>query len=189
MARMHSEDDVNSIVISLIMKAESALEADRAISKDCLIRAHALLKLTRCENNAPVEFADRGGLAPWQKQRVRTYIEGHLSSRIAMLDLTSIARLSTSHFARAFKKSFGDAPFAYISQLRIGRAKRLMLETHSSLSQIALDCGMCDQSHFTRVFRRLVGESPNNWRRGHSSGENYQAPSKAGTVQRQHAVV
>src|SRR6185295_8866931 len=110
-------------------------------------RAQDLLNLARYANDIPVSSPDRGGLAPWQKQRVGTYIERHLGSRIAMSDLTSIARLSTSHFARAFKKSFGTAPFAYISQLRIGHAKHLMLETDSSLSQIALDCGMCDQSH------------------------------------------
>ena len=40
-----------------------------------------------------------------------------------------------------------------------------MLTTDEPLSQIALACGLCDQSHFTRVFRRIVGESPNAWRR------------------------
>jgi AraC-like DNA-binding protein len=40
-----------------------------------------------------------------------------------------------------------------------------MLSSGDALSRIALDCGMCDQAHFTRVFRRVVGVSPSVWRR------------------------
>jgi hypothetical protein len=40
-----------------------------------------------------------------------------------------------------------------------------MLNTREPLSQVALDCGMCDQAHFTRVFRKVVGISPSVWRR------------------------
>jgi AraC-like DNA-binding protein len=184
---MLCEKDITSVVIGLIAEAESALETNRETTKACLARAHALLSDERHSNNSAVSCLDRGGLAPWQKHRVKGHIETHLSSRIAMSDLTSIARLSTSHFARAFKKSFGAAPFAYVSRLRIERAKQLMLESEAALSQIALECGMCDQSHFTRVFRRVVGDSPNNWRRGHSSGQVFSALSRCPTDDRQHA--
>src|SRR5262249_20882431 len=149
MARLLSQDALASTVIALIAQAEVALDADREATRAYLARAHALLSKDWYAHDYPAGCPDRGGLAPWHKQRVQAYIEAHLSSRIAMSDLTSIARLSTSHFARAFKRSFGAAPFAYISRLRIQRAKRLMLETDTALSQIALECGMCDQSHFT----------------------------------------
>jgi transcriptional regulator GlxA family with amidase domain len=48
---------------------------------------------------------------------------------------------------------------------RVHRAQGLMLTTTESLSQIAVQCGMADQAHFCKLFRRLVGESPNAWRR------------------------
>jgi transcriptional regulator GlxA family with amidase domain len=44
-------------------------------------------------------------------------------------------------------------------------AQQLMLDTSQPLSTIAVACGMCDQSHLTRWFTRLSGESPNQWRR------------------------
>jgi AraC family transcriptional regulator len=44
-------------------------------------------------------------------------------------------------------------------------AQGLMLTTSEPLSSIAVKCGMCDQPHFTRSFRRIVGETPYMWRR------------------------
>ena len=107
----------------------------------------------------------RGGLAPWQVRRVTSYIDEHLASTIRLRDLARIARLSHSHFCRAFKESIGHPAHAYVMRRRVQRAQGLMLTTAESLSQIAAQCGMSDQAHFCKLFRRLVGESPNAWRR------------------------
>jgi AraC-like DNA-binding protein len=48
---------------------------------------------------------------------------------------------------------------------RIRRAQQLMLTSRLRLSQVALECGMCDQAHLSRTFRRIVGTNPNAWRR------------------------
>jgi AraC family transcriptional regulator len=80
-------------------------------------------------------------------------------------DLAAIARLSTSQFFRAFRKSFDETPHAYITRQRVRRAQVIMRSSQEPLSQIALDCGMTDQSHFTRVFRKVVGINPGMWRR------------------------
>ena len=109
--------------------------------------------------------ATRGGLAPWQVRRVTSYIDEHLASTIRLQDLARIARLSHSHFCRAFKESIGHPAHAYVMRRRVQQAQGLMLTTAESLSQIAAQCGMADQAHFCKLFRRLVGESPNAWRR------------------------
>jgi AraC family transcriptional regulator len=109
----------------------------------------------------------RGGLAPWQVRRVSEYIEANLASSIRLEDLARIARLSHSHFCRAFKESIGHPAHAYVMRRRVQLAQTLMLNTMESLSQIAAQCGMADQAHFCKLFRRLVGESPNAWRRAH----------------------
>ena len=98
-------------------------------------------------------------------RRVTQYIEENLASTIRLQDLAHIARLSHSHFCRAFKESLGHPAHAYVMLQRVQRAQRLMLSTPESLSQIAAQCGMADQAHFCKLFRRLVGESPNAWRR------------------------
>jgi len=55
-------------------------------------------------------------------------------------------------------------PHAYVIRQRIRRAQRLMLQTDDALSQIACLCGLTDQAHLTRLFRRMVGTTPKVWR-------------------------
>ena len=107
----------------------------------------------------------RGGLPAWQARRVRAHVEGNISARIHIPQLARLVGLSASHFCRAFKYSFGASPRAYVLRRRIEVAQALMLTTPAPLSAIALSCGMCDQQHFTRSFRRIVGETPSTWRR------------------------
>jgi len=119
----------------------------------------------------PAVGAVRGGLAPWQVRRVTEHIEQHLASTIRLQDLAEIARLSHSHFCRAFKESLGHPAHAYVMRRRVHRAQGLMLTTREPLSQIAALCGMADQAHFCKLFSRLVGDSPNAWRRARRQPE------------------
>jgi AraC family transcriptional regulator len=106
------------------------------------------------------------GLAPWQRARITSYVDANLAKRLSTAELAALVRLSTSHFCRAFKASLGCSPHEYVIQCRIVRAKMLMLETGISLAQIAAECGLADQAHLCRLFRRRVGISPSAWRRG-----------------------
>ena len=105
------------------------------------------------------------GLPAWQARRVSAHVERNISARIRIRQLARLVGLSSSHFCRAFKCSFGVSPRAYVLRRRIEVAQALMLTTPDPLSAIALSCGMCDQQHFTRSFRRIVGETPSTWRR------------------------
>jgi transcriptional regulator GlxA family with amidase domain len=109
--------------------------------------------------------APRGGLAPWQIKRVAAYVHGHIGTSLRASELAKLVRLSYSHFNRAFKVSFQETPTAYIMRQRMRLAQDKMLTTGHPLSQVALECGLCDQAHFSRMFRRIVGESPRLWRR------------------------
>lgn len=111
-----------------------------------------------------------GGLAPWQARRVQAYIQEHLNQRIRATELAELVRLSTSHFSRTFRETFRLPPAAYIAHSRMRRAQELMLSSDETLACIAVECGMADQSHFTRTFRRVSGMSPGLWRRLHSEG-------------------
>jgi AraC-like DNA-binding protein len=110
-------------------------------------------------------YPRRGGLAPWQVKRLTTYIGEHIGTRLRVGDLAELVRLSDSHFIRAFKVSFRETPGSYIRQQRMHRAQVLMLTTRHPLSRVALECGLCDQAHFSRTFRRIVGSSPRAWLR------------------------
>ncbi len=104
-------------------------------------------------------------LAAWQVGTVDRFIDAHLASEIRIVQLAGIARLTRSHFSRAFLRTRGESPSVYLRRRRLERAQQLMLTTGLSLAQIALDCGFADQCHFTHAFKRVVGATPGNWRR------------------------
>lgn len=107
----------------------------------------------------------KGGLAGWQLRRVAAHVDANLQGPIFTSILAEVAQLSTGHFCRAFKASTGETPHAYVVRQRIRRAQLLMRDTRDTLSQIAYACGLSDQAHLTRLFRRLLGTTPHAWRR------------------------
>jgi AraC family transcriptional regulator len=136
--------------------------------------AHALSLLRRLPSVAPTAAQSPttdetrvivGGLPAWQARRISAHVEQNISRRIHIQTLARLVGLSASHFCRAFKCSFGISPRDYVLRRRIEVAQALMLTTPEPLSDIAASCGMCDQQHFTRSFRRIVGETPSSWRR------------------------
>ena len=158
-----------SVVIELLDRATEAVDNDRTTAKDCIARATALLQKDHGwasyeHRGTPTELA-RGGLAPWQMRQVTKHIDATLASNISTDECAAIARLSTSHFRRAFKFSFGMTFYRYVYQRRVERAQEMMVTTDQTLCQIARQCGFADKSHFARVFRRLVGPNPAAWRR------------------------
>jgi AraC family transcriptional regulator len=163
--------DSNDALASLLATATVALDTDRRAAKNCIQRAAALLGIDLgLGGDEAAQRSCQVSLALWQAKLLRSYIEDKLGSTIRTTDLTGVARLSTSHFFRAFRQTFGESPRAYIMQRRIRRAQELMLTSRLPLSQVALECGMCDQAHLSRVFRRIVGINPNAWRRQFPAG-------------------
>jgi len=157
----------------LIEAAAGDFDVDRAGALASIARASALLRAEHVMqgrvSRLPAHISIRGGLASWQLRRVLSYIEANLDTTIRSHELSALTRLSTCYFFRAFKASLGVSPFVYIQERRIERACRMMLSGAESLSQIAYACGLCDHSHFCRVFQRVLGVTPGVWRRLHGA--------------------
>jgi AraC family transcriptional regulator len=119
----------------------------------------------------------RGGLAPWQKRKVDRYLKQNLDRQVRVNTVAGHVALSVSYFSRAFKKSFGVTPHMHMLRLRLKLAQQLMLTTEEPLSQIALACGLADQAHLSKLFRRLVGDTPGAWRRQNLTDAQVQARS------------
>jgi AraC-like DNA-binding protein len=154
-------------VIRLLRESLAAMGDAPTLLKSRISRAYALLAAAHPHANDDGAGSARvqGGLAPWQVRRVKAYVEDHLDEAITVIDMAPVARLGPHYFSRAFKRTFGETPHAYVSRRRIEHSVHLMLSTDSPLAQIALDCGFADQAHFTRRFHETMGATPNSWRR------------------------
>jgi AraC family transcriptional regulator len=159
------------VATQLIEAACCALGGDGTAAQEHIARALVILRDRPGQAPALLHSSAReslqevaGALSAWRAQKVAAYIENHLSGTIRVRDLAHLVGLSNSYFCHAFKRRYGLTVHVYLTCRRIETAQRLMLATNESLSEIALNCGMSDQAHFTRAFRRIVGETPNRWR-------------------------
>ena len=165
-----SSRDLLLVTAQLIEAACYARDGDSHGTRAHIARAVALLdgppgpRDTRQTSDGGPRQIPRGGFAAWQLRRLAAHVDANLSGKIVIRDLAVSLDMSVGHFCRAFKRTFGMPARIWIRHRRIELAQGLMLTTGASLSEIALSCGMSDQSHFTRSFRRIVGETPSSWR-------------------------
>jgi AraC family transcriptional regulator len=162
--------DLLVVTAQLIEAACRARDGDSHGTRTHIARAVALLDghpgpmtTGQTSDRGPRQIP-RGGFAAWQSRRLAAHVDANLAGKIVIKDIAASLDISVGHFCRAFKRTFGMPARIWIRRRRIELAQGLMLTTGASLSQIALSCGMSDQSHFTRSFRRIVGESPSSWR-------------------------
>jgi AraC-like DNA-binding protein len=103
-----------------------------------------------------------GAPEPARVRRARQYLEAHFAENVSLDVLARVAGLSPYHLCRVFKEATGAAPHAYQTQLRVARAKQLLL-SGKPLKDIAPEVGFFDQSHLLRHFRRFTGASPGRY--------------------------
>ena len=166
--RVPSEDtgEWATSLARLLRIALRQIDADRDTAKAALARAISLLQIGIGRmRGGPPESSVPGGLAGWRVRLILSFIERNSDRSIKVVELSDVARLSASHFSRAFRRSFGEAPRAYLIRQRVDHARHLMLISEMPLSEVAQTCGFADQAHFSRNFRAVTGDSPGAWRR------------------------
>jgi transcriptional regulator GlxA family with amidase domain len=109
-----------------------------------------------------------GRLRGWRVKRILEYIEDQLNCGVTTRSMAAHVGLSASHFCRAFKQSLGQSPHRYLMTRRLVLACELLMNSELGLAQIATDCGLADQAHFSKLFRQFLGSSPGAWRRAHA---------------------
>jgi len=95
-------------------------------------------------------------------QQAREFIEAHFAENISLEQLAGLGNLSSFHFVRLFRKVTGLPPHAYLTQVRVEKAK-LLLAQGWPIAQVGAEVGFADQSHFTRRFKRIVGVTPGQY--------------------------
>lgn len=94
-----------------------------------------------------------------------SFIQDHLSERITLDILKSRSHLSVSRISQLFREMTGHAPIEFIQHQRVQRACYYLDATNDSVGQIASTVGFEDQFYFSRVFRRVTGVSPREYRK------------------------
>lgn len=150
---------ISDIAKHLLAEVESN-GANGALYAESLMTALAvkLIKNYSTARILPPEY--KGGLSKRNLRLTIEFIDEHLSESLSLETLAALCDLSRFHFAKAFKRSTGLAPHKYVLQQRIERAKHLLIETNSTVVEIALTLGFADQPHFTKVFRQHTGTTP-----------------------------
>jgi AraC-like DNA-binding protein len=101
---------------------------------------------------------------PLTAQRARDYLHAHLDRDIGLEDVAQACGVDRFRLTRAFKAAFGLAPHAYLIQLRLARARRLLSQGQTP-AEVAMALGFADQSHLGRWFRRAYRLTPADYRR------------------------
>jgi AraC family transcriptional regulator len=114
---------------------------------------------------SPIAENSTGGLPPSVLRRCIELIHGNIEGNLRLSDLAQEAKLSTSHLIRSFRQSTGKTPYQYLLHQRIERARSLMRNERTPLTEVALASGFADQHHLARVFRRITGVTPSSYRR------------------------
>jgi len=95
-------------------------------------------------------------------RRARLYLENNFAQPISLSDLAEQVALSPYHLLRVFHDEVGLPPHAYLQDVRIRRAQRL-IELGYALADVALAVGFSSQSHLTRRFKQIVGVTPGQY--------------------------
>ena len=127
---------------------------------DELSNARGLVALSSAGYVAPVDAKDQERVS-----RVMQYIHARLRKSISRREVAEVAALSESAFSRFFRLRTGRTLPAYLNELRLGRAARLLSESSDRVADIARDCGFSNLSHFNRLFLEWKGITPLAFRR------------------------
>jgi AraC-like DNA-binding protein/quercetin dioxygenase-like cupin family protein len=162
-------------LLALFVKLHIALEIHTsALERESLLLTFLTRLIERFGEQRPT-FQGSLNRRRGSVKRACEYLIEHHAENVFLGNLAHLAGLSPFHFSRLFSEQVGMPPHAFQTQVRVARAKTLLLQG-CPISQVATDTGFADQSHLTRHFKRLVGITPGLYQQG---SKNVQDPSNS----------
>ena len=156
------------ITSRLLLSAADALEGSAAL--DALFRQQltdllATRLLAAHSGIAATSQPTLGGLSPKILRRAIERLRSDSDADDSLAALASDAGLSRFHFCRAFKESTGLSPHAWLRQHRLEQAMNMLRDTDASIVTVAAALGYASQTAFAAAFKKLIGQTPSDWRR------------------------
>ena len=115
-------------------------------------------------------YSSSGAVIPKDKnipklKSVLTFIRGNYSKQISLNDMANCVGMSPKYFCSFFRNMTRKSPVEYLTSYRIERASRKLMNSDSSITDIAYECGFNDLSYFIKTFKSLKGVTPSKFRR------------------------
>ncbi|WP_295124862.1 AraC family transcriptional regulator [uncultured Chitinophaga sp.] len=102
------------------------------------------------------------------------YMQRHVDQNLSLENIAQQVNFSPSHFSLLFRKKTGFSPIEYYNHLKMQRACQYLLFTDRRIKEIALAVGLADQHYFSRIFKKTMGVSPQDYRNKRSAGDDAQ---------------
>ena len=114
-------------------------------------------------------FIREASLRVWtndeRMKRVLEYIHSNISYQLNVEELSDIAHVTKPYFIKLFKHEFGISPIQYINVKKVERAQLLLFTTNMTIKEVAYTLGFSDQNYFIRMFRKMTGTTPQEYRK------------------------
>ena len=165
---MQEHESTRSIPVIVVtgqtLSGSEMARLNRGVTK---VLSKGVFKLEEMLAHLKAALARQRGLSGEAQRLVRqamAYLQERYAEPIVWQDVASSVGLSEDYLASCFRKELGLTPAAYLNRYRIDQAKRLLKNTHKSITEVALEVGFSGGSHFTRAFRRETGMTPGAYR-------------------------
>ena len=99
-------------------------------------------------------------------REAKNYIDEHYKEDISLQDVAGVLGYSDVYFCKLFKQNFGKSFIVYLNELRIGKAKEFLANPVINIKDISTEAGYRDANYFARVFKRMTGMTPSDYRNG-----------------------
>jgi AraC-like DNA-binding protein/ligand-binding sensor protein len=109
-------------------------------------------------------FIQRENAEPPVIAKARAYIQEHQTEELSLSQVAKAVNMSSYYFCKMFKKITGINFTDYVARVRIEKSKNLLLNPNLRVSEIAFEVGFQSLTHFNRVFKKILGQSPTDYR-------------------------
>ncbi len=146
-----------------IFKLFDGINGDGRLSEAEISLEVYKLVLDLCEEQGINE--NEGAMHGGSVQKIKDYIAAHFCEDISVKQLADMAHMSATHFSRVFKQISGFSPYDYVVNVRLNRAKELLLRSDLSVTRIAYETGFNSEANFVYCFTKNEGISPGKFRK------------------------